>query len=150
MTTLTETPRANWGFAGFLFGVAALAAAVLLVSGAFNAPPQSVGTSIGQLAAEIRQAAKLALNGSSIPSPETVAWDANAYLGILAPILAAIGVILGGVSLFRHEPSQLPKLAIGFGLAAFLMQYVFWLAVLICGVILLTSIISNLGSILGE
>jgi hypothetical protein len=38
-------------------------------------------------------------------------------------------------------------MAVGFGVSAFVAQYVFWLAILICGTVLLISIIANLDSI---
>jgi len=41
----------------------------------------------------------------------------------------------------------LPKYAIGLGLGAVLMQYVFWMALLICGTMILISILKNLDSI---
>jgi hypothetical protein len=55
--------------------------------------------------------------------------------------------MLGDVGLYRNEPHRLSYLAVGIGLSAFVMQYVFWLAILICGIALLISIVENLGSI---
>ena len=144
--------HAHWGFAGLIFGVLGLIAAMLAVSGALIEPQQSAGASIGQLAAEIRQAAKFALSGADLPAPAPAkaTMDLNRIVMIATPILAALAMALGGMSLYRHEPAQLSRLAIGFGLGAIVMQFVFWLALLVCGIALLISVISNMGAILGE
>ena len=145
-----QQARAHWGFAGFLVGLLALVTAMLVISGVFIEPHQSAAASIGQFAAEIRQSAKLALQGASLPQAQTTAMDTNAYLAVLTPILAAIAVVLGGVSMYLHEPVIFSKYAIAFGVSAIAMQFVFWLALLVCGVLLMATIISNIGGILGE
>lgn len=150
MSQLIDSKRATWGITGFSIGVFALLAAMLLVSGMFVEQDQSVGVSIGQIARDIRDAATGALTDTTPPSPEPRRFDANEWLSIVTPVLAALAAILGGISLYRHEPTALPKLAIGLGITAFVMQYAFWLALLACGTVLLVSIVSNLGGILGE
>lgn len=61
--------------------------------------------------------------------------------------MASIAVVLGGIGLYRHEQHRLPYLAIGIGLSSIVMQFVFWLALIICSVVLLTTITKNLGGI---
>ncbi|MBK0399182.1 hypothetical protein H0I76_08275 [Limibaculum sp. M0105] len=51
--------------------------------------------------------------------------------------------------MFRREAPTLPALAIELGCSAFVMQYVFWRALVICGIYLLVAIVNNLDSILG-
>ena len=150
MSHAQHFPRATWGFAGFIVGTFGLVAALLLVSGYFSEPEQSAAATIGQFAAEIRQSAKLALTGAEMPSAQPRGMDGNDYLALITPVIAAIAIILGGLSMHLNEPANLSKFAIGFGIAALTMQYVFWLAMLLCGMMLIYTVISNFGEILGD
>lgn len=147
MSNATHLPRANWGFAGFVVGTLGLLAALLLVTGFFHEPDQSAAATIGQLAADIKQSAKLALTGAQMPAPAPRGMDMNDYLAIITPVVAAAAILLGGLSLFLNEPANFSKFAIGFGIAAIAMQYVFWIAVLLCGMMLITAVVSNIGEI---
>lgn len=151
MSLAPDAPRANFGLVAFFFGAGALLAATLLTSGVFMPEPeQSVGASIGEIARDIKDAAAGVFSdaaSTSVATPDPAPFDPTALLSIIAPVLAAVAVVLGGISLFRHEPTSLPKYAIGLGLGAVLMQYVFWMALLICGTMILISILKNLDSI---
>lgn len=147
MSLAADAPRAHFGLIGFFFGVVALLAAAIMTSGVLMPETQqSIGTSIGEIARDIKAAATGAFTESAA-SPEPAPFDPTKLLAIVTPVLAAIAVILGGVSVYREEPTSLPKLAIGFGLGAVAMQYVFWMALLICGAVIVTAIISNMDSI---
>ena len=73
--------------------------------------------------------------------------DYSQFITTAALCTAAIAVALGGIGLYRNEPHRLSYMAVGVGVSAFFLQYVFWLAILICGVALLISIVGNLDSI---
>jgi len=64
------------------------------------------------------------------------------------PVMAGGAALCGAIGLFRREPRSLPLLALGFGSGAFLMQYLFWMALFIGGVFLMIAILNNLDSIL--
>ena len=150
MSILDERMHAPWGLSAFYFGVAALLAAALVMSG-FLVPEtdKSIGTTLGEIARDMRDAALGAsTEGAQSQAPST--FDVQWLLTIATPILAATATGLGGMSLYRHEPATLSKLAIAFGVSAFLMQFVFWLAVMVCGTVLLISIISNMDGIFGD
>jgi hypothetical protein len=129
-------------------GIASLVAVVIQLSVFFEPQEKSAGTVIGEIAADLKQSAARAFSGE--PALETTPPPPD-YLQVItaAAICAAgIAVILGGIGLYRNEPHRLSHLAMGFGVSAIVMHYVFWLAILICGVALLISIIGNLDSIL--
>ena len=142
--------RPYWGLAAFLVGVIALVAVTLHISGMFVEPEKSAATTIGEIAAEIRESAKRALSNETppAPEPETRPWDINLIFMIAVPLLAGLAAILGAIGLFRREAPTLPTIAIAMGCGAFVMQYVFWIALLICGICLLIAIVNNLDSIL--
>lgn len=149
MSVLEDTKQAHWGLSAFFFGVLALIAAVLLMSGfMMPEPEQSVGTTIGEIARDIRNAA-LGNPTEAAQADASSRFDVQALLSVVTPVLAGIATVLGGISMYRREHASLSKMAIAFGLSAIVMQYVFWLAVLVCGVFLLATIVSNMDGILG-
>lgn len=148
--SLAETAqRAHFGLAGFFFGVGAIIVSMLLISGALlPEPQQSVGTTIGEIARDIKAAATGVFVEDSAPvEPQPKPFDPTTLLMILTSVLAGVAVVLGGISLFQHEPTPLPKYAIGLGIGAVFMQFAFWIAVLICATLILTAIITNIGDI---
>lgn len=152
MSEQTLIQHSKWGLGGFVIGMAALVLVMLTISGVFDPPAKSAGTTIGEIAAEIRNSAKQALTNGPSPTPEPVQTSLSfkEIAMIAAPVLAGLAAICGAVGLFRNEDRTLPMLAISAGTCAFMMQYVFLLALLIGGVILLCSIMANIGGILGE
>ncbi|MEQ8966692.1 MAG: hypothetical protein RID91_12765 [Azospirillaceae bacterium] len=151
MSTHTAGHRPVLGLAAFFVGALALVAVTLHISGTFAEPEQSAATTIGEIAAEIRNSAQRALSNDPAPAPPppSSAWDSEAFLLIAVPVLAGIAAVLGAVGLFRREAPTLPGIAIAMGCSAFVMQYVFWLALLIGGICLLIAIVNNLDGILG-
>jgi len=144
--------RPVWGLAGFIFGVLALVVVTFHISGTFSEPEPSAATQIGEVAAELRESAKRALSReerSAKPAPAPSARDMTSILLVVVPILASIAAILGAIGLFRREAPTLSAIAITMGCSAFVMQYLFWLTIIIGGIVLLVVIVQNLDSILG-
>ena len=151
MNVISAAPRAKFGLIGFLLGVVALGIVVVQVSALFSEPEQSAAATIGEIAAEIRDSAKRALAGEPRPAPEPEpAGSAMELMALVPYVLAGLAVMMGGVGLYRSEPKPLSFLAISFGVGAFVMYYAMWMAIMICGVVLLVAIIQNIGEILGE
>lgn len=144
---ITDQP-AKFGLLGFMLGVAALVILFVQFSAFFEPQGQSTGSIIGGIAADIKQSAARALAGEPALDPTPPPLDYSRLITVAALCLAGIATALGGVGLYRNEPHRLSYMAVGIGVSAFAMQYVFWLAMLICGVVLLVSIIGNLESIL--
>lgn len=150
MTEIAQPIRPVWGLTGFFFGVIAVALAIAVVNGTFDAPAKSTATAIGEFAAEVRSSARAALEGAPSVAPVSETTLSNREIAtFIVPVLAAIAAICGAVGLFRHESRSLPMLAIGAGSAAVVMQFAMWLALLICGVILITRILTSMDGIFG-
>ncbi|MDG1339773.1 MAG: hypothetical protein P8P66_07250 [Paracoccaceae bacterium] len=155
MADMTLENRPKWGLAEFILGAIALLMVVLTIAQLFgqsqSASSTSIGTSIGEIAAEIRQAAQPKISGDQRPevvqAPKTT--DLRDVVVIIAYVLAGISIIAGGISLYRGEPATLAKITIALGLSAIVMQYAFWMALLICGMMIITAVINNIGDILG-
>jgi hypothetical protein len=144
--TMKDRP-AKFGLVGFMLGIASLVIILIQLSAFFEPQEKSSGTVIGEIAADIKQSAARALTGEPAPKPTPRPQDYGQFITIAALCVAGIAVVLGGIGLYQNEPHRLSYMAIGIGVSALVMHYVFWLAMLICGVALLISVIENLDSI---
>jgi hypothetical protein len=138
---------AKFGLIGFMLGIASLVVILIQLAAIFEPQEKSSGSVIGEIAADIKQSAARALTGEPAPEVAPPPQDYSQLITIAALCTAGIAVALGGIGLYRNEPHRLSYMAVGIGVSAFVMQYVFWLAILICGMALLISIIGNLDSI---
>jgi hypothetical protein len=69
------------------------------------------------------------------------------YLAIIGPILGLVAVMLSLISGVLRENWRYPAYGVSLGSTAIVFQYLWWLALLICGVLLLVAIIENIGDI---
>ncbi len=143
MEQTSDDRRAKFGLIGFMLGVASLVVILVQISALFEPQEKSSGSMIGEIAADIKQSAARKLAGEPAPEPTPAPRDYSQFITIAALCVAAIAVVLGGIGLYRNEPHRLSYMAVGFGVSAFVMQYVLWLAILFCGVALLISILEN-------
>jgi len=149
MSMIAPSPRPVWGLCGVIAGLIAVALVTISLSAVFEKSKPTVATQIGEMAAEIRKAATRSMLGVEQPEPETPAMTVATLVTIAIPVLAALAAISGAIGLFRREPKTLPLLAMGFGTSAFVMQYLFLMALMIGGVFILVAIINNIDGILG-
>lgn len=137
MEQMLEKRLANFGLIGFMLGVASILVILIQLSAFFEPQEKSTGTVIGEIAAEIKLSASRALSGEPAPEPTPPPQDYNRLITIAALCVAGVAIALGGMGLYRNEPHRLPYLAVGLGVSAFVMLFVFWLAIVICAVVLL-------------
>lgn len=152
MTTRASERRPVWGLAAFIVAAIALVVVTLHMSGTFAEPKKSAATTIGEIAAEIRASAKRALSEGPSPAPEAASrtWTTERIMLFAGPVLAGVAAVLGAIGLFLREAPMLPGIAIAMGSTAFLMQLLFWLALVIGGICLLVTIIRNMDAIFGS
>jgi hypothetical protein len=137
-----------WSYAAITAGAVALVLAMLVIFAGPFAPQPSVGTTIGEIAADIAMAARNSVQGVEQPPPEPRGWSIDRILETLTPILGVVAVVLAIMAAVRHEPRRVASYGAALGGAAIMIQFVWWIALLICGVVLLVSIVENLGGIL--
>jgi hypothetical protein len=140
----------GWGHVAISAGALALAIAMIHVFGGPFAPQPSVGTTVGEIAGEMRAAALRAVNGEAQPAPEPRGWDIDRVLMLAAPLLGALAIVLAMVAALRREGWRLATYGAALGVGAIVVQMVWWIALLIAGTILLVTIIENIGDILGS
>ena len=150
MDSSDATRPAGWpGWGAFALGVAALVLAMVhLYAGPF-APQQSVGVTIGEIAADIWTSGRQSMAGEAPPAPEARPWDVDRVLEVAKPVLAGLALALGTVALILRRGTRAGLAGILFGASAVLFQVFAWAVLVIAGVILLGAILANLGEILG-
>jgi len=121
-----------------------------LFAGPFT-PQPDVGTQIGEIAGNMREAAQRALLGQPQPEETIVqpTWDLDRILIAAAPVLGVLGVISAVAGFIRREPARMATYGLLVSMASIFMQVVLLVALVIAGAIILVGIMQNLDSILG-
>ena len=144
-----HTAGLGWGHVAMGAGALALALAMLVVFGGPFAPQPSIGTTVGEIAGEMRAAALRAMNGEPQPAPVPRGWDIDRVLMLAAPLIGVLAIVLSMIAGLRGEGYRLAGYGAALGAGAIVFQFVWWIALLIAGVIMLLAIIKNVDGILG-
>jgi hypothetical protein len=135
------------GFWSVLIGAIALVLVFVQIVGPTLDPGPSAATQVGEIAGEIKRSAWRTFLGLPKPEPEIEAVSAWTYLALPAPILGVLAVVLSLISALMRENWRYPVYGASLGAAAIVFQYVWWIALLVAGVLLLVAIIENIGDI---
>lgn len=144
----TATATSRFSHAALALGALALVLVVVHFFAGPFAPVQSTGTSVGELAAEIRDAGARALRGEAQPVAARP-WDADRILALVAAALGGLAVALGVVGFVQHEPRRAVIGGIALGSAAIVFQFFAWLALAILGVMIVMAVIQAIGIDIG-
>lgn len=124
-------------------------ALLILYAGPFS-PQPDIGTTVGEIAGNMRAAALRAVQG--LPQPEQTiiqpAWDIDRILMAATPVFGVLGLLFGIAALIRHEPKRAATCGLTISAAAILIQVFLIVALVIAGAIILVGIMHNMGSIL--
>lgn len=149
MSETAPNPHSQfWGISAVVLGGLALLVSMIVIFAGPFAPQHSVGTSIGKIIGEISLSAMNTVRGNDLPPPQTPPWNIDRVLMVTGPVLAVLGFIAAIVAAFRHDPWRLPAYGTLLGVAAITLQFLWWVALLIAGVVLLVSILENGASFL--
>jgi len=150
MTASTEK-RTSWtAGVGFAFGTLGLLAALVHFGAGPLDPQPTVGQSIGEIAADIRQSALSGLKGEPLPEPEAAPWTIDRGLRIGIMVLAGLAVALGALGFVLRENRRLAYSAVGLGATAIAFQFFTWAILLAAGIALIIVILQNMDGILGS
>jgi uncharacterized membrane protein len=141
--TIADLRNHKWGLASMLLGAVALVVTCIVIFAGPFTPQQSVGTTIGQIIGEISLSAMNTVRGEALPPPETAAWNIDRILMITGPILAVLAFLTAAVSAVKHDPWRLPTYGTVLGASAIVVQFLWWVALIVAGVALLISILEN-------
>lgn len=139
------SPFRTWGLWAVLLGGFAVILVLYQIFGPMTEPKPSVGTQIGEIAGDMKRAAWRSFFGLSneVAEPERVSM--MVHLALVAPILGVVAILLSVISGVRGENWRFAAYGTGLGAAAVVFHFFWWVALLVCGVLLLVAIIENLG-----
>jgi hypothetical protein len=146
-TDPTPNPLHKWGLWAILTGALALILVFVQIVGPSLEPRPSAATQLGEFAGEFKRAAWRSFLGLPNPEAEAVKPSVWAHLALAAPILGIIAVILSVISGLMRENWRFAAYGTGLGVSAIVFQYVWWMMLLVVGVMLIVSIIENIGDI---
>jgi hypothetical protein len=142
-----HNPFSAWGFWGVLAGGLAVMLVFLQLAGPSLGPQPSVGSQIGEIAGDIARSAWQSFRGTYVPEPEHAETQVWTLLGLAAPILGVVAIVLSMISAVRREDWHYPFYGAGLGVAAIVFYFLWWLAALFAGVLIIVAILDNFGSI---
>lgn len=151
MGTATQTRPNRLG----ILAMAIAAIALMIGVAHLNLGPvhetKPIEQSIAETAAKIKEAAKRAVTGEPAPSapakPDTgINWDT--LIQILVYGLAGLAMLVSLVALLRHEQRMPAMMGFSLGAGVLILAWLQWVALVICGAIIIVAILNNLDSIL--
>jgi hypothetical protein len=144
---LIHPKSAPFAWAALLAGALALMGAMAAVYAGPFAPQPTAGESLGRFAGEFLAAAAAGFRGAPAAAPAATPMTIDDMLQLAVSAGGVLAMLLAIVALARREPRRLGAGALALGGMALAFQFVAWVVLLICGVVLLVSVIANIGSI---
>lgn len=142
-----ESPFRMVGFWGLVTGGLALILVFIQITAPMFEPSPSVGSQIGEIAADIKRSAWSSFFGEEQEVDVVAPAKWKAALALAGPILGVIAVVLSVVSGVRRENWRFSVYGASLGASAIVFQFFWWVALLVAGVVLLVAIIENIGDI---
>ena len=148
-TPMQDSPRffLRWGFWAVMTGAVALILVFAQIVGPTLEPKPSAASQIGTIAGEIKRSAWLSFLGLPKPEPHPASVSIWNYAAMAAPVFGVMALVLSLASGVRRENWRYSVYGTSLGVAAIVFHYVWWIALLIAGVVLLVTIIENIGDI---
>ena len=146
-TQILPDPLRKWGVWAVLVGAVALILVFIQIIGPTFEPKPSAATQIGEIAGEIKRSAWRTFLGLPTDKEQVETPSVWNYLAIAAPILGIVAIVLSLISGVLRENWRYAAYGVGLGGATIVFQYLWWLVLVIAGVLLLVAIIENIGDI---
>ena len=133
-----------------LGGIGLFIALLVVFAGPF-APQQDIGTTMGEIAGNMRAAAWRSFFGLEQPEATIVqrAWDIERILMVAAPAAGVLGIITAVFAYVRNEPRRIAGYGLAISVCAVFVQVFLAVVMIVAGVMLLIGIMQNMDSIFG-
>ncbi|MXQ08503.1 hypothetical protein GQ651_11660 [Alphaproteobacteria bacterium GH1-50] len=144
---MPSLPIGKWGFWAVTAGVVALLFVFFQIFGPTLEPKPSAAQQIGEMAGEMKRAAWRSFLGLKQPEPEQEAARSviSQYLPLMGPIFGVVAIVLSLISALMRENWHYPVYGAALGIGAIVFQIAWWVLLVVLGIMLLVSIIENLG-----
>lgn len=144
---IVPNPLRSWGFWAVALGALALALVFLQIAWPSFQPHPTAGQQVGEIAGEIKRSAWRTFLGLPKPRPTPEPVPATAHMALAAPLIGILAVFVSLISGVLRENWRYAAYGVTLGATAIVFQYLWWLALLIAAVVLLVTIIANIGDI---
>ena len=151
MTETSAKRSISFGISAMAVSGLALFIAVAHLTFGPLAPQPSIERTVAETAVAIKEAAKRAVMGEKEPIEDSSgrsSWNVDLIIDAAVFALAGVAMALAMVALVRREERPPAFMGFSMGAGVLLLTWLQWIALIICGLILLVAIISNLGEIL--
>jgi len=143
----TARPRNLCAFAGMVVGALSLAVAIFHFHAGPLEPRKSLERNIAEIAVNIsKEVWNVARNKPAEVQART--WNADDALRIGTGLAAVLAILLAGAAAVRREDHRPVIVAGVLGTGTIAFQFLTWVALLVCGLILVWIVVANLGEIL--
>ena len=110
-----------------------------------------IGEQIGQIAGDIKRSAWRSFFGLKPevlePAPIPMSQHIFEVLFMVTPFVAGVAIVLAAISLVKRENWRFGFYGMSLGIGSIVFQFVWWMALLILGMLLLVKILENMGDI---
>lgn len=139
----------RWGLVATVCGAIALCLVFAQMQLIMGQETASIGQQIGEIAGDIKRSAMRSLQGLPPPEPAPIPLSQrlSEIFFVAAPIAAGIAFVISAVSFVKREHPRLGIYGIVLAGSAILFQFVWWMAILVLGCLLLVKIVENIGDI---
>ena len=151
MTEASNEKSTAFGLGSMAIAALALLVAVVHLSLGPVAPQKPIETTIAEKAVAIKEAARRVMTGEPKPEPKaesSARWSTDQIIELAVLALAGIAVVLAVVALVRREQQRLAFAGFSLGTSVLLITWLQWIALVICGAIIVAAIIHSLGDLL--
>ncbi len=140
---IASAPPSAAGLVSFAAGAIALLIVLAHFWAGPLAPQQRASVTVGQFAAEMRQAAKRQLHDQPQPAPVAAPWNIDRAAKLAASVFAGLAVIAGAAGLARKEPWRPAAAGAVLGASAIVIQMFIWVILIVVGGFIVVAIIQS-------
>ena len=139
----------SWGLWAIICGVVAMTLVFVQMQLLMGQETTPIGQQIGEIAGDIKRSAWRSFLGLAPPEPDPLPPSRTLFdmIYTATPIIAGIAIVLAGVSLLKRENWRMGFYGVALGGGAILFQYLWWMAIIVLGFVLLVKIVENMGDI---
>lgn len=137
----------SWGVWAALVGAAALAMAFAQMAAPMMEPGPPLGVQIGEIVGDIKRSALRSFIGMPPAEPEPSQTPHWVFWGLAATLSGIAAILLSLASALRGEDLRLQVYGVSLGASALLVQMVWWVALLVLGMLLLLVVARALGAV---
>ena len=151
MSEQVDAKNGKLGLVAMALAAMALVGAVLHMSVGSFAPQKPAEVTIAEFAVNVKDAAAKLMTGEQeevTPKPFYASWDVDQIFNLGVLSLAGLAMLVAIFALARKEPQRPAYTGFALGVGVLSIVFLKWIALVICGVILLVVIINNIGDIL--